>query len=282
MCAHVYAGLVCPTLNPQTYLTLLPPPPPHVPDSAVVIMVLLSSLNSCCNPWIYLAFSGNLLRHLFPCVWPCCTSPPASHGAFLCNTPSHTPQRGIEMLVFRGRKKRGADSPAFGSPTLAARGRGLYGSDGGTLPQQGGLRQGSLTSLLTSRLTRNTSAGARRLSRQRSSPSPVPQAHSHNGDTVLSSDRNGLESLGSASDKSCSAANGFVAQKSQIPLDLILQAHDEDGAGSPIGRESSSGSNPRSPHLFKRTRLHERPAEEVAEAQLKWEHNMGLRGSSSS
>ena len=36
-------------------------------DDAVVIMLLLASLNSCCNPWIYLAFSGNMLSHLNPC-----------------------------------------------------------------------------------------------------------------------------------------------------------------------------------------------------------------------
>ncbi|CAL1544323.1 unnamed protein product [Lymnaea stagnalis] len=35
-------------------------------NHAVVIMVLLASLNSCCNPWIYLAFSGNLIRHICP------------------------------------------------------------------------------------------------------------------------------------------------------------------------------------------------------------------------
>ena len=244
-------------------------------------MVLLSSLNSCCNPWIYLAFSGNLLRHLFPCLLPCCSSPPAGNRALLLNTPSNSPQRGIEMLVFRGRKKGHADSPGLGSAALAARGRGLYGSDEGTLPQQRGLRQGSLTSLLMTRLSRNTSA-SRQLSQRRSSPSPVALTPSQNGDTVLFAEKNGQESHGSASDKNCSAANGVVAEKSKIPLDLIIQAHDEDGAASSMGRESSSGSNPRSPHLFKRTRLHERPAEEVAEAQLKWEHNMGLRGSSSS
>jgi hypothetical protein len=36
-------------------------------DDAVVIMLLLASLNSCCNPWIYLAFSGNMLSNLNPC-----------------------------------------------------------------------------------------------------------------------------------------------------------------------------------------------------------------------
>lgn len=33
----------------------------------MVIMLLLASLNSCCNPWIYLAFSGNLINNLIPC-----------------------------------------------------------------------------------------------------------------------------------------------------------------------------------------------------------------------
>ncbi|ESO82082.1 hypothetical protein LOTGIDRAFT_52339, partial [Lottia gigantea] len=36
-------------------------------SNALVIMIILASLNSCCNPWIYLAFSGNLLKHLLPC-----------------------------------------------------------------------------------------------------------------------------------------------------------------------------------------------------------------------
>lgn len=30
-------------------------------------MLLLASLNSCCNPWIYLVFSGNMISHLNPC-----------------------------------------------------------------------------------------------------------------------------------------------------------------------------------------------------------------------
>ncbi|XP_063411228.1 cephalotocin receptor 2-like [Mytilus trossulus] len=42
------------------------PAAPYTND-AVVIMLLLASLNSCCNPWIYLAFSGNMLSHLNPC-----------------------------------------------------------------------------------------------------------------------------------------------------------------------------------------------------------------------
>ena len=33
-------------------------------DKALVIMILLASLNSCCNPWIYMAFSG---------TFSCCT-----------------------------------------------------------------------------------------------------------------------------------------------------------------------------------------------------------------
>ncbi|XP_064595390.1 isotocin receptor-like [Liolophura sinensis] len=37
-------------------------------DSGVfVIMLLLASLNSCCNPWIYLVFSGGLLKSSLPC-----------------------------------------------------------------------------------------------------------------------------------------------------------------------------------------------------------------------
>ncbi|CAH1788343.1 unnamed protein product [Owenia fusiformis] len=34
---------------------------------AFVIVLLLGSLNSCCNPWIYMAFSGTLVYKVFPC-----------------------------------------------------------------------------------------------------------------------------------------------------------------------------------------------------------------------
>ncbi|MCI4375300.1 hypothetical protein PGIGA_G00107900 [Pangasianodon gigas] len=31
---------------------------------AFIIAMLLASLNSCCNPWIYMFFAGHLLRDL--------------------------------------------------------------------------------------------------------------------------------------------------------------------------------------------------------------------------
>ncbi|XP_056090921.1 arginine vasopressin receptor 1Aa [Rhinichthys klamathensis goyatoka] len=39
-------------------------------NTAVTLSALLASLNSCCNPWIYMVFSGHLLHdftHCFPC-----------------------------------------------------------------------------------------------------------------------------------------------------------------------------------------------------------------------
>ncbi|XP_067855472.1 arginine vasopressin receptor 1Aa [Heptranchias perlo] len=39
-------------------------------DTAFTLTILLASLNSCCNPWIYMFFSGHLLSdiaHFFPC-----------------------------------------------------------------------------------------------------------------------------------------------------------------------------------------------------------------------
>ncbi|XP_069107914.1 cephalotocin receptor 2-like [Argopecten irradians] len=50
-------------------------------NNALVIMLLLASLNSCCNPWIYLAFSGNMLHNLSPCK---CTRMEESNGNKLC------------------------------------------------------------------------------------------------------------------------------------------------------------------------------------------------------
>lgn len=36
-------------------------------STTVTLTALLASLNSCCNPWIYMVFSGHLLSDL-----PCC------------------------------------------------------------------------------------------------------------------------------------------------------------------------------------------------------------------
>ncbi|XP_045179356.1 cephalotocin receptor 2-like [Mercenaria mercenaria] len=40
--------------------------------SAIVIMILLASLNSCCNPWIYMAFSGSISFRVFSSCCSCC------------------------------------------------------------------------------------------------------------------------------------------------------------------------------------------------------------------
>lgn len=39
-------------------------PLPLSPDMAFIIAMLLASLNSCCNPWIYMFFAGRLFQHL--------------------------------------------------------------------------------------------------------------------------------------------------------------------------------------------------------------------------
>ncbi|XP_033888406.1 arg8-vasotocin receptor-like [Acipenser ruthenus] len=40
-------------------------------NTAVTLSALLASLNSCCNPWIYMFFSGHLLQDFAHC-FPCC------------------------------------------------------------------------------------------------------------------------------------------------------------------------------------------------------------------
>ncbi|XP_051916132.1 arginine vasopressin receptor 1Aa [Hippocampus zosterae] len=40
-------------------------------NMAVTLTALLASLNSCCNPWIYMIFSGHLLQDFVHCL-PCC------------------------------------------------------------------------------------------------------------------------------------------------------------------------------------------------------------------
>ncbi|XP_034022260.1 isotocin receptor-like [Thalassophryne amazonica] len=43
-------------------------------DVAFIIAMLLASLNSCCNPWIYLYFTGYLFGDLMRCFFCCCRS----------------------------------------------------------------------------------------------------------------------------------------------------------------------------------------------------------------
>lgn len=40
-------------------------------NTAVTLSALLASLNSCCNPWIYMIFSGHLLQDFMHC-FSCC------------------------------------------------------------------------------------------------------------------------------------------------------------------------------------------------------------------
>ena len=48
-------------------------------DSTFVICLLLSSLNSCCNPWIYMAFSESLVQQIFPCCRQTSRRKPPAH-----------------------------------------------------------------------------------------------------------------------------------------------------------------------------------------------------------
>lgn len=41
-------------------------------DMAFIIAMLLASLNSCCNPWIYMFFAGHLFRDLMRRLFCCC------------------------------------------------------------------------------------------------------------------------------------------------------------------------------------------------------------------
>ncbi|KAG8007745.1 Isotocin receptor [Nibea albiflora] len=44
----------------------------QVVDMAFIIAMLLASLNSCCNPWIYMFFAGHLFQDLMQCFFCCC------------------------------------------------------------------------------------------------------------------------------------------------------------------------------------------------------------------
>ena len=49
----------------------LPLCPSDSENTAVTLSALLASLNSCCNPWIYMIFSGHLLQDFVHC-FSCC------------------------------------------------------------------------------------------------------------------------------------------------------------------------------------------------------------------
>lgn len=53
-----------------TQLIMVYNPPSNAADTnpVLVIFLLLASLNSCTNPWVYLAFSGSLLNQMRVCV----------------------------------------------------------------------------------------------------------------------------------------------------------------------------------------------------------------------
>ncbi|KAI4896991.1 hypothetical protein NFI96_014295 [Prochilodus magdalenae] len=53
-------------------------------NTAVTLSALLASLNSCCNPWIYMLFSGHLLHDFLrclPCWRPSCSGRSGSDGS---------------------------------------------------------------------------------------------------------------------------------------------------------------------------------------------------------
>ncbi|XP_071112233.1 cephalotocin receptor 2-like [Haliotis cracherodii] len=145
-------------------------------NNSIVIMLLLASLNSCCNPWIYLAFSGNLIKYLSPCYKSSCMSDQRNQTYTNSNTDNSLKNRSTIELEKMGTREKFK-------------------------------RMGSLTSLLTSRISRKETIITTTLKR--------PQA--------------------------------------------------------PVQDES-----PKSPHVTKRARVHERPANEIVEAQMKWDRNMGM------
>lgn len=60
----------CMLHNPSS-LSLIPSLFLDSENTVVTLSALLASLNSCCNPWIYMVFSGHLLSDFVHCL-PCC------------------------------------------------------------------------------------------------------------------------------------------------------------------------------------------------------------------
>lgn len=70
----VFAGWVSYPYLPSCPSSRVPSPrslPADSENTAVTLSALLASLNSCCNPWIYMLFSGHLLHDFLRC-FPCC------------------------------------------------------------------------------------------------------------------------------------------------------------------------------------------------------------------
>ncbi|XP_029357365.1 oxytocin receptor b [Echeneis naucrates] len=68
----VLAYIVCwtPFFSVQMWSAWDPAAPRE--DIAFIIAMLLASLNSCCNPWIYMFFAGHLFRDVMQCFFCCC------------------------------------------------------------------------------------------------------------------------------------------------------------------------------------------------------------------
>ncbi|KAM9409921.1 oxytocin receptor b [Pholidichthys leucotaenia] len=56
-------------------------------DMAFIIAMLLASLNSCCNPWIYMFFAGHLFRDVMRCFCCCCHRQYLTDSKCSCEQP---------------------------------------------------------------------------------------------------------------------------------------------------------------------------------------------------
>ncbi|XP_074657232.1 cephalotocin receptor 1-like [Tubulanus polymorphus] len=81
--------------------------PPAATANGFTVIVFMSNLNSCCNPWIYMAFSGSLVSKLFP---KCrkyrkncdgCTTQGRNSMYSKCDTEFSTLSTGKKNRVFR-------------------------------------------------------------------------------------------------------------------------------------------------------------------------------------
>ncbi|XP_063068644.1 arg8-vasotocin receptor-like [Engraulis encrasicolus] len=67
-------------------------------NTAVTLSALLASLNSCCNPWIYMLFSGHLLYD-FARFFPCCARLGLVRGGASCRKDSDGSLRRTTLLT---------------------------------------------------------------------------------------------------------------------------------------------------------------------------------------
>ncbi|KAM4613749.1 oxytocin receptor b [Polymixia lowei] len=85
-------------------------------DTAFIIAMLLASLNSCCNPWIYMFFAGHLFHELMQC-FICCSGRYLRGSSRGCERPcGHKTKSSTSVIKTAGSQRSLTQTSSTGGP----------------------------------------------------------------------------------------------------------------------------------------------------------------------